>query len=233
MGNRYAVTKVTTHEVGFGVSLLITLMDTIAKIKKSLELLAGQYQVEWARRNKPGNIILGRIFSVGQYYPLTLAEQLFTGREDYLVFVDHHIKIGNKNLYPDLLVIDRKTKRVVAMVEVKLDLGWFKNPIEGVGSLIKNYDLPGSRQVTIKYNGAEEQFTFDDKMVKIFFVVTLANDHGRFKEVKDKLEQAGFLVVHCLEIPHHPNNNKFDQTVIEADINKNANDLQKAFHWLK
>jgi hypothetical protein len=204
-------------------------MNTVVRsIKQSLYLLVEQYRQEQKRKNKYENIILGRIFSVGQIYPYILAECLFKNRGNYKVLVDHHIKVGKKSLYPDLFVIHKN--KAVAVIEVKLDLGWLKDPKNTISELIKNYNFPS--KISYEAHGNKFTVTIGKSLKKIFFVVTKANDHGRFKEVEKLLDRTGFRIVYCLEKLHHPNGN-INVSDINGDVKKNFKQIANAFSWLK
>jgi hypothetical protein len=200
----------------------------VRSIKQSLYLLVKQYQQEQKRKSKHENIILGRIFSVGQIYPYILAECLFKDRGDYNVLVDHHINVSRKSLYPDLLVIHRNN--AVAVIEVKLDLGWLKDPKNTISKLIKKYNFPS--KISYKAHGHKITVIVGKKIKKIFFVVTKANDHSRFKDVEKLLSRAGFQIVYCLEKLHHPNDN-INVSDIDGDVEKNLKEITNAFSWLK
>lgn len=200
----------------------------VENIKQSLHLLVEQYRQEQKRKNKHENIILGRIFSVGQFYTYTLAECLFANRSNYKVLVDHHIKADKKSLYPDLFVIYKN--KVVAVIEVKIDLGWLRDPQNNISELIKNYNFPS--KISYEAHGKKFVVTIGENLKKIFFMVTKANDHDRFKEVEKLLSRAGFLIVFCLEKPHHPNRN-INFSDIDRDVKKNSKQIANAFSWLE
>lgn len=204
-------------------------MKIIDKIKKSLRQLIKEYKQAQLLKEKYQHILLGRIFSVGQNYTFILAECLFGDKKDFLVLVDHHIRAGKKSLYPDLMII--KGKRVLAIIEVKLDLGWFDDSNDQLEKLKKDYNFP--KTISFKVNGKKKDFDVNKNIKKIFFVATRANNHGRYKGVKKKLELAGFNVVSCLRENHHPNRRDFKLKWIDEDMKQNFEAISKTFRWLK
>lgn len=203
----------------------------LKRIEKSLYWLAEQYKKGQALKGKQknSNIILGRSFSLGQQFQYIFAKHLFEGesKKYQTVLVDHPIRAGRKNLYPDLLVI--RNNKVVAMIEIKLDLGWFREVKEETEKLVREYKLP--RKISYVINNEEIFVNISKKMKKIFFIVTRANDHGRYGYVEKHLE--GFDVVYCLNENHHPNRKDFKPAFIKSDILEHTDRIEQAFSWMR
>ena len=106
-----------------------------------------------------------------------------------------------------MLVI--KNHEAVAILEIKLDLGWLRNPKQYTHQLIKKYKLPKKVSYKIGEEGNSISVPISKNLSEILLVVTIANDHRRYAGVKEIFEKKGFTVVNLLNDPHHPNKKGF------------------------
>ncbi len=101
------------------------------RVWKAVEATLEEAENNRKNTKNNSNVYLGRMFSLGSVFPYKLAESLFRNKNEYEVLVDCPItgmkgKKKAKVLYPDIVIIDKETQQLKAIIEVKLDCGWIR-----------------------------------------------------------------------------------------------------------
>ena len=227
-------------------------MSPTERIFASLEKLVDSYAVERKNKISDETVLQGRNISAGSNFQLNLAKELFSQSKDYKVLVDYPLSFGKyetktgklktKSLYADIIV----TKRCIlkGIIEVKIDLGFLRCEDFGLSKgqigyqytksenkFKANYDSflsskefrykfpvgfkkPKSRTIQIPKN--------NDKVAKIFLIVTKKNCHNRFESLKKAVQDSGFRFL-CLLQDTHPN----EQTNLCQDLDQWSSEIKQ------
>lgn len=180
-----------------------------------LELINEYRKQKFKKLKNKSNIFFGRNISLGSKFQFILAEKLFIN-SSYKALVDYPLryfgkyksgKSGMKNLYPDILILDKKNN-LKALVELKIDLGFLSNDFKnGLGRMIDAY----KKNRKMSYNkfvgfsdSKDMQIKVPKRFIKIFIIVTKINHSNRVKPFIKTVKQFGFRPLILLD-EIHPN----------------------------
>lgn len=86
------------------------------------------------------------------------------------IFLDASIHINNKTHRPDLFILNDKNK-VVAMLEIKSNMGWCRNASKVIDSMISNDKLfKKEKTLYCEFSNNDKQCVDYNKKIKLFLV---------------------------------------------------------------
>jgi len=223
------------------------------KIECAILELIKEYQDQKLHKLKnKSNIFLGRNISLGSKFQNILAQNLFND-SSYKVLVDYPIcykgkynsgKKGKKNLYPDILILD-KENMLKALIELKIDLGFLSKDFENnirktINAYRKNREMSYKKFVGFA-DSSDIHIEVPKRFIKIFIIVTKINHTDRVEPFKKTVKHFGFRPLILLE-KYHPNpltsvkNFRGDISRLRKDVEKEIydkkNEINRTFRGL-
>ena len=157
------------------------------------------------------NVTRARARSVSSDLEELVAAYVATNSKNKLhIYVDQPVSTGEGNVaYPDLVVLDLNSKKVISIVDVKTDIGWKRDGIQTMCEKLTRIRLALKAQGTVKL-GAEPKlrvpYAVSADLSCHLVVGALANSgNGLQTPEAMKLAQDSGVQVHVLIEGKHPN----------------------------
>lgn len=160
------------------------------------------YEERRKKKAGTGRIVRGRQESVSSEFELGVARILkISTPKKYRILLDCPLSFGGKQpIYPDLTLLDADANRIVAFLEIKIDLG-FCSPRWGKMRSKQFEKLKKQESLSTKILGADK-ISVKKRAKLALILLTAKNDHNRLPEIKKGMD------VFPLLSGVHPNSRK-------------------------
>lgn len=222
------------------IEILKPIQKTIKSYRTERERIRNEYQYSAKK------LYLGRSFAQLDF-EFNFAKNLFIKSKFDRILVDTGISYdgsGMRPLYPDIILIKNDT--LIAIIEVKIDLGWLKIDEFGIrknkngrytfvssqNNFRKRYDKFLTSKIGRYHKKVDEdnedkiEFSIPRSVKKYFILVTTENDHGRYKEFKKSIRNSKFKLLVFLRTTH-PGKRNTVWSDVAHDLNQNKRHIIK------
>jgi len=206
----------------------------------------------------------GRGHSLSSVLEMETAKNISKLYPEYHFLVDYPISIykSGRNLrtiYPDILVLknfnvnNNNKCKVVAIIDLKIDLGWAnmkdykeendtklsdkEKDIEEASLCKFNYIVGAYSDTEKELNNhvgkLEAKMPGTGKLKKIFIICTKGNDHSRSERIERALKSKGYKVLFLLDDKNlHPNTIEEKGKDFKKHIKQKEDEIEKVFRGL-
>jgi len=218
--------------------------------EKSLEALNKKStEIKSEKIENKSRVHIGRAPSLASFFEQTLAKELSNEYLEYNFYVDYPISLYLKNeriskqpIYPDILIIDLKEKKLIAIIEIKLDLGYVDvekesksvrdSPLDDADSIQFN-SIVGAYSEMEKGKNKRIYLTKSQNFHKIVLIVTAKNQHnyegiGKLETYQQVMTKRGYRVISLLD-NHHYNDISDLSKIIKKSLAKKRGDILEIF----
>lgn len=175
------------------------------------------------RENIDDNIFRGHTRSISTDVEDLIAKYISDVLEkEVFIFIDTSVRVDNKTHRPDLLIV--KDDKVVALLEIKSNMGWCRDAKKVIDEELVNRDkaFRGTGTIECKFSGTDKESknVIYDGDVKLFLIALTAQNGGsQEKTDKNKTYARKRRVSHYLLF------NKWYDKLEDRDIDAFAEEL--------
>lgn len=190
-----------------------TIMSCLEELKK----------IKSKKSDKGGQVWLGRSESISSFFERKFAEKLSELYPNFIFLVDYPIRlqkesksIRSQNIYPDIIIFDKDSKKIKGIIEIKTDVGYFHLEEEEEKAEKDSYKYKQLNEAdAVKFNKfvgkydkkpkEEINLKLDNSAKKIFLIVTEKNAHGKGKilQIEKFMKNFGFETISLLRDSHY------------------------------
>ncbi|MCR4660647.1 MAG: hypothetical protein K5765_01440 [Clostridia bacterium] len=161
--------------------------------KDAISLLKGYIKKSYSAINEKigPNIFRGHLQSLSVNIENGIALFVSNILPDNKIFLDPSIHIDGKNNRPDLLVVN-EAKEVVAMIEIKANMGWCRNAKGVIDDMLLNNDkYIKEESLYCEFSREESQsVTYSDKVKLFLIALTDGNCNEKYHKANKEYAKA-------------------------------------------